>query len=65
MHWKKFLLVIHKILTLFVNTLTVDDNHYLLNRDSLTQPIQVLLSQKEKSFSQFVFSWIFKIYIKF
>ena len=65
MHWKKFLLVIHKILTLFVNTLTVDDNHYLLNRDSLTQPIQVLLSQKEKSFSQFFFSWIFKIYIKF
>ena len=55
MHWKKFLLVIHKILTLFVNTLTVDDNHYLLNRDSLTQPIQVLLSQKEKSFSQFFF----------
>ena len=55
MHWKKFLLVIHKILTLFVNTLTVGDNHYLLNRDSLTQPIQVLLSQKEKSFSQFFF----------
>ena len=65
MHWKKFLLVIHKILTLFVNTLTVDDNHYLLNRDSLTQPIQVLLSQKEKSFSQFFFLGFLKSILNF
>ena len=35
------------------NTLTLDDNHYLLNRDNLTQPIQIQLSQKEKTFSEF------------
>ena len=35
MHWKKTLLVIDKILQLFFNTLTVDDKHYLLNRDIL------------------------------
>ena len=27
--------MIHKILRLFVNTLTVDERHYLLNRDKL------------------------------
>ena len=41
---------------MFFNTLTVDDKHYLLNRDKLTQPIQVELSQKEKAFSQFSFA---------
>ena len=35
------------------NTLTLDDNHYLLNRYNLTQPIQILLSQKQKTFSEF------------
>ena len=47
------LLVIHKILRLFVNTLRVDDKPFLLNGDNLTQPIQMQLSQKQKSFSQF------------
>ena len=46
------MLVICKILGLFVNTLTVDENYSLLYRDNLTQPIQILLSQKPKSFSQ-------------
>ena len=55
--------MIHKVLRLFVNTLTVDRKDYLLNRDNLTQPIQIQLSQKQKSFSQFFFG-IFKIYIK-
>ena len=64
MHWKKSVLVIHKILRLFANTLIVDEKHYLLNRDSLTQPIQMELYQKQKSFSEFIF-WIFQIYIKF
>ena len=36
-----------------VNTLTADDKYSLLNRDNLTQPIQIVLSQKEKTFSQF------------
>ena len=47
MHWKKSLLVIHKILRLFASTLIVDDKHYLLNRDNLTQPIQMQLYQKQ------------------
>ena len=58
------LLVIEKFLRLFVNTLPADEKHYLLNRDNLTQPIQIQLSQKQKTFSEF-FSCISKIYIKF
>ena len=45
----------HKILRLFVHILTVDEKHYLLNRDNLTQAIQMELSQKQKSFSEFLF----------
>ena len=55
MPWKKSLLVIHKILRLFANTLIVDDKHYLLNRDNLTQPIQMQLDQKQKKISEFFF----------
>ena len=40
-----------KILGLLVNTLTHDDKYSLLYRDNLTQPIQILLSQKQKTFS--------------
>ena len=47
--------MIHKILRFFVDTLTVDDKDYLLIGDSLTQPIQIELSQKQKSFCQFFF----------
>ena len=42
-----------KIVRLFVNTLAADEKHYLLNRDNLTQPTQMQLSQKQKDFSQF------------
>ena len=45
--------MICKILRLLVNTLTADDKYSLLNRGNLTQPIQILLSQKQKTFSQF------------
>ena len=41
------------ILRLFVNTLTDNHKYCLLYRDNLTQPIQILLSQKQKTFSQF------------
>ena len=41
------------------NTLTTDHKYSLVNRDNLTQPIQILLSQKQKTFSQF-FSTVFK-----
>ena len=47
------MLVLWKILKLFLNTLTDDDKYCLLYRDNLTQPIQILLSQKQQTFSQF------------
>ena len=50
--------MIHKILRLFVNTLTVNDKLYLLNRDNLPQPIQIQLSQKQKKFSEFFFAFL-------
>ena len=43
---------------LFVNTLTVDDKHYLLNRDNLMERIQMQLSQKQKTFSGFFFPFL-------
>ena len=49
--WKKSLLVICKILGLFVNTMTADDKHSLLNRDNLRQSIQMQLCQKQTTFS--------------
>ena len=50
---EKFLLVICKILGLFVNTLTTDDKYSLLKKDNLTQTIQMQLSEKQKTFSEF------------
>ena len=47
------MLVLCKILRMFVNTLTDDDKYCLLYRDNLTQAIQILLSPKQKTFSQF------------
>ena len=55
---EKSLLVIHKILRLLVNTFTADDKHYLLNRENLAQRIQMQISQKQKSFSQFSFAFL-------
>ena len=46
------MLVLCKILGLFVNTLTDDRKYSLLYRDNLTQQIEILLSQKPKTFSQ-------------
>ena len=47
------MLVLRKILGLFVNTLSEDDKYCLLYNDNLLQPIQILLSQKQKTFSEF------------
>ena len=47
------MLVLRKILGLFVNTLSEDDRYCLLYKDNLLQRIQILLSQKQKTFSQF------------
>ena len=53
------MLVLCKILRLFLNTFTDNDKYSLLYRDNLIQPIQILLSQKQKTFSEF-FSSIVK-----
>ena len=37
----------------FVNALTSDENYFLCKRDNFPQPIQMTLSQKLKTFSQF------------
>ena len=47
------MLVLCKLLRLFVKTLTDDEKYCLLYRDNLRQPIQILLSQKLKTFSEF------------
>ena len=47
-----------KILRLFVNTLPADDKYSLQIRDNLTQTIQILLSQKLNTFSQFFFGFL-------
>ena len=58
------MLVLCKILRLSVHTLTDDDKYCLLYRDNLTQPLQILLSQKQKTFSQF-FSTFLKYTLNF
>ena len=45
--------MIHKTPGLLVNTLTLDDKHYLLNRDNLTEPFQIQLSVKQKMSAEF------------
>ena len=46
------MLVLCKFLRLLVKTLTDDEKYSLLYRENLTQPIQILLSQKPKTFSR-------------
>ena len=52
MGWKKSPLLTCQILGLLVNTLAADKRYPVLNRDNLTIPIQMQLSQKQKTFSQ-------------
>ena len=47
-----------KILRMFVKTLRVDEKHYLLNKDNLTETIQMQLSQKQKTFWEFFFAFL-------
>ena len=51
--FKKPLLVISKISRRFPNTLSANEKYSLLNRNNLTQPIQIQVSRKQKNFSQF------------
>ena len=50
---KKSLLVTCKISRLFPNTLSADEKYSVLNRENLTQPIQMEVSRKQKTFSEF------------
>ena len=47
------MLVLCKFLRLLVKTLTDDEKYSLLYRENLMQPIQILLSEKRNSFSEF------------
>ena len=53
-----------KILRVFVNSLTTDDNYSLLNGDNITRQIQILLSQKQETVAEF-FSAFLKITLNF
>ena len=52
------------MLVFFLNTLTDEDKYSLLYRENLTQPIQVLLCHKQKTFFQF-FSTFLKSILNF
>ena len=58
--WKTSLLLTCQILGLLVNTLAADEKYPVLNRDNLAIPIQMQLSQKQKTFSRF-----FAAFLKF
>ena len=53
LYLKKSLLLTCQILRLLVNTLAAEEKCPVLNRENLTIPIQMQLSQKQKTFSQF------------
>ena len=47
-----------EILTLFVNTLTTDDNHSGRNMLNFTQQLEAPFSQKQKTFSGFFIAFL-------
>ena len=61
---KNYLLLTCKILGLLVNRLATDEKYPFLNRDNLTIPIQLQLSEKQKNFSGF-FAAILKSRLNF
>ena len=52
--WKKSLLLTFKILVRLFNTLAADEEYPVVNRNNLKLPIEMQLSKKQKSFSQFL-----------
>ena len=55
-----------QIAGLVVKTLAADEKYRLLNRDNLTIPIQIQLSQKQKTFSQFCAAFLkFRLNFKY
>ena len=69
LHWalatklcsKKSLLWTCHILGLLVNTLAAYEKYPVLNRDNLTIPIQMQLSEKQKKFSEFFAAFLKRI----
>ena len=49
----KVLLLTRQILGLLVNTLAADGRYPVVNKENLTIPIQMQLSQKQNTFSKF------------
>ena len=49
----KVLLLTRQILGLLVNTLAADDRYPVVNKENLTIPMQMQLSQKQNTFSKF------------
>ena len=58
LNWKKSLFFTSQILRLLANTLAADEKYPVLDRDNLTIPIQMQLSQKQKTFSQFLCAFL-------
>ena len=56
--WKTSLLLTYLILGLVVNTLAANEKYPVLTRDNLTIPIQMQLSQNQKTFSHFFASFL-------
>ena len=61
---KKFLLLTCQILGLLLDILAADENYPLLNRENLTIPIQMQLSEKRKTFCKFLAGFL-KYSLKF
>ena len=61
---KSLSLLTCQIFALLLNTLAADEKYPVLNRDNLTIPIQMQLSRKQKTFSQF-FAAFLKSSLKF
>ena len=55
---KKSLLLTCQILPPLVNTLAAYEKNPVVNRDNLTIPIQMQLSEKQKTFSQFLAAFL-------
>ena len=64
MVFEKVSLIYMKMLGLLVKTLATDEKYLVLDRDNLTIPIQMQLSQKEKSFSP-IFASFLGVQLKF
>ena len=62
--WKKSLVVTCKVLRMFIHILTTNEKCSLLNRDNLTHPIRMQLSQKQKKEIS-ICLYVFEIYIQF